>query len=81
MVDRIFALMEKRGVKPTKLADALGVGEATISNWKSGRQKPSTMQLSKSPNTSMSQPTIFLKEKKTLTPTLLPYPHQQSRRS
>jgi len=36
----LFLLMKKRGVSQTKLAAALGIGQASISKWKSGLTEP-----------------------------------------
>jgi transcriptional regulator with XRE-family HTH domain len=37
----LFLLMKKRGVSQTKFAAALGIGQASISKWKSGLTEPS----------------------------------------
>lgn len=42
MIDRIFALIGKKGIKQTELSKATGVSNSVISSWKKGLQKPST---------------------------------------
>ncbi len=43
----IERLIEERGIQQKKLALALGVGQATVSHWISGRQEPNPAQRKK----------------------------------
>ena len=42
MVDRIFKLMEEKGVNATTLTKDAGLTNGLITQWKQGKQKPST---------------------------------------
>ncbi len=39
--DRVFALLEERGVSAYKLSKAVGITQGNIGNWKSGVSSPS----------------------------------------
>jgi transcriptional regulator with XRE-family HTH domain len=42
VVERIYALMESRGVAATELSKSTGINASTLTQWKKGLQKPST---------------------------------------
>ena len=46
-VSKIFEIMEKRNISNKQLADAIGVSPGNVSDWKSGRSKPSAEVLVK----------------------------------
>jgi transcriptional regulator with XRE-family HTH domain len=39
--DKIFVLLEKRGITNKEFAETLGVSTGNVSDWKAGRTKPS----------------------------------------
>lgn len=49
-IERIFTLMEKRGVKAVQLTKDLALSHGTVSQWKKGLQKPSTEAIVKIAN-------------------------------
>ncbi len=46
-IPKLFELMKERNVTAKKLSDDTGISSGNISDWKSGRSKPSTEKLSK----------------------------------
>ena len=42
MIERIFALLKKKGISAVELSRQTGIATSTISAWKKGLQKPST---------------------------------------
>ena len=42
MIERIVMLMKERGLNGKQLAEEIGIAKNAISEWKSGRIKPST---------------------------------------
>jgi len=47
VVDRILSLMEKKGIKGTHLAEEIGLSKNAVSEWKSGKMKPSASAIAK----------------------------------
>ena len=47
MYERFEQLLQKRGVTPYKVSKETGVTQTSLSNWKSGRKKPSAKTLQK----------------------------------
>lgn len=47
MTERVFELIREKGIKQKDLADALGISTGNISDWKSGRARPSIDVLEK----------------------------------
>ena len=39
-IPRVFEIMKERGITAKKLADAVGVSQGNVSDWKSGRSAP-----------------------------------------
>jgi len=47
VVERIYALMESRGVAATELSKSTGINASTLTQWKKGLQKPSVDAVNK----------------------------------
>ena len=44
-IPKLFEIMQERGITPAKLSTDTGISAGNISDWKSGRSKPSTERL------------------------------------
>ena len=44
-IPKLFELMQERGISPAKLSSDTGISAGNISDWKSGRSKPSAAKL------------------------------------
>ena len=44
-IPKLFELMQERGISPAKLSSGTGISAGNISDWKSGRSKPSAAKL------------------------------------
>ena len=46
-IPRVFEIMKERGITAKKLADAVGVSQGNVSDWKSGRSSPTAAVMAK----------------------------------
>lgn len=46
-IPRVFEIMKERGITAKKLADAVGVSQGNVSDWKSGRSAPTAAVMAK----------------------------------
>ena len=47
IVERIQQKLDEKGIKPSKMSKDLGFSSGLFSQWKSGKQKPSTEKIEK----------------------------------